>query len=141
MWGKEVQIYLIIIQTLTVKELQRKKHLKEHLRNSLVIIGAFSPAYLRQVQSLDCQLLTIKSSLVLTISEPSYTVRRNTNVFVFVLLCFLPFFPKSIIILCKFNHFFYFLAYIYTLVLAIFIYVSNAGKGVWKRRGRNEKRK
>lgn len=71
--------------------------------------------------------IVAQGSPVLTVSEPSDTVRRHPNVFVFVLLCFLPLFPKPIIVLSKLNHFFYLLADVYPLVFAILICAGNAG--------------
>lgn len=72
-----------------------------------------------------------QGSPVLTVSEPSNTVWGHPNVFVFVLLCFLPLFPKPIIVLSKLNHFFHLLADVYPLVFAILVCAGKAGRRWW----------
>lgn len=81
-----------------------------------------------------------QGSPVLTVSEPSNTVWGHPNVFVFVLLCFLPLFPKPIVVLSKLDHFLHLLADVYPLVFAILICTDNAGQ-TWMEDGRKTRKR
>lgn len=75
---------------------------------------------------------------VLTVSEPSDTVRGHPNVFVFVLLRLLPLLPEPIVVLSKLHHLLHLLADVDPLVFAILICAGDAGQRARMDEGRKK---